>query len=168
MSEALLVAPLLGAFIVTEFVMTMSAEDFQSFIISYFIESALVVCSRVYIGPLVEKIEALTQLYIIKLCQKSDYVKCIFKTTLIKQLAGQMQLMSLNEYNSRKQKEKADREEGKKVKVFNWQLEKGEGMEALLGSVLTYASYTQALFLIPGCLAYIILFANETKIPQLY
>ena len=44
-------------------------------------------------------------------------------------------------------------------------LEKGEGMEALLGSVSTYASNTQSMFIVPFILVYIILFANETKIP---
>ncbi len=37
--------------------MTMGADDFQSFIISYFIETGLVVVSRTYIGPLVEYLE---------------------------------------------------------------------------------------------------------------
>jgi hypothetical protein len=41
MSEALLVAPLLGTFVITEFVMTMGAVDFKYFIGSYFIEVLL-------------------------------------------------------------------------------------------------------------------------------
>lgn len=47
-------------------------------------------------------------------------------------------------------------------------LEKGEGMEALLGSVSTYASNTQSMFIVPVILVYVILFAKETKIPQGY
>ncbi len=47
-------------------------------------------------------------------------------------------------------------------------LEKGEGMEALLGSVSTYASNTSSMFIVPFVLVHIILFANETKIPQGY
>lgn len=43
MSEAILVSPILGAFIIIEFLMTMGADDFQNFIISYFIEFGLVV-----------------------------------------------------------------------------------------------------------------------------
>lgn len=57
MGEALLTTPLLGCFVVMEFIMTMGANDFQSFIISYFIETGLVVVSRTYIGPLVENLE---------------------------------------------------------------------------------------------------------------
>lgn len=44
-------------------------------------------------------------------------------------------------------------------------LEKAEGLEALLGSVASYAAQTQALFVTPVALVFIILFANETKIP---
>lgn len=47
-------------------------------------------------------------------------------------------------------------------------LEKGEGMEAVLGSVSTYACNTQSMFIIPFVLVYIILFAKETKIAQGY
>lgn len=59
MSEALLVAPVLGSFVLTEFIMTMGAEDFQSFIVSYFIEISLIVFSRTYLGPAIEKFEIL-------------------------------------------------------------------------------------------------------------
>lgn len=37
--------------------MTMGADDFQSFVISYFIETGLVLVSRIYIGPIYEHIE---------------------------------------------------------------------------------------------------------------
>jgi len=57
MGEALLVSPLLSSFIVTEFIMTMGASDFQNFIVSYFVETGLVVISRTYVGPWVEVLE---------------------------------------------------------------------------------------------------------------
>jgi len=47
-------------------------------------------------------------------------------------------------------------------------LEKGDGMEALLGSVHAYATHAQSLFLTPVLLLFIKLFSNETKIPQGY
>ena len=56
----------------------------------------------------------------------------------------------------------------KESKKFNFQKEKGEGLEALLGSVNTYASQTQALFLIPFTLFFIMTFSNETKIALNY
>ena len=60
MSEALLVSPLLAAFVITEFVMTMGAEDLKAFISSYFIEFIIIIASRIYIGPFVEKVEFIT------------------------------------------------------------------------------------------------------------
>ena len=47
--------------------MTMGADDFQSFIISYFIETALETAQRSYIGPLVEKLELKTQHFVIRM-----------------------------------------------------------------------------------------------------
>ena len=61
MSEALLVSPILGTFVITEFIMTMGAEDLRAFIISYFIESSIVVVSRIYLNPFIEKVELITQ-----------------------------------------------------------------------------------------------------------
>lgn len=57
MGEALMATPLLAVFTSLEFIMTMGANDFQSFIFSYFAEVGLVIVSRTYIGPLVEKVE---------------------------------------------------------------------------------------------------------------
>ena len=80
----------------------------------------------------------------------------------------------MTEFHDRKVRagtqEEEDREKSvqKKRKLFAFQSEKGEGSEALLGSVLTYSSQTQALFLIPFVLLFIMTFANETKIPQNY
>lgn len=41
-------------------------------------------------------------------------------------------------------------------------LEKGEGMEALLGSVTTYALNTQSMFVVPFVILHIMLFPQET------
>jgi hypothetical protein len=79
----------------------------------------------------------------------------MFKNVLKRQLNTQLQLVNLGEYHG------AATEKQKSVDV----LEKGEGMEAILGQVATYSSQVQALFLTPITLIYIILFANETKIP---
>ena len=73
--------------------------------------------------------------------------------------------MSLNEFNDKRMRDEDKKDELKKRKFDDWQLEKGEGAEALLGSILNYSSQTQALFLIPPTLLMIIELANETKIP---
>lgn len=41
MSEAILVSPILGSFSVIEFIMSMGANNFENFLISYFIETGL-------------------------------------------------------------------------------------------------------------------------------
>ena len=81
MSESLLVTPILVAFNVIEFVMTMSAVDFQNFVISFFIETALTVAGRIYIGPAVEKIELYLQKLTIWLSLKFKFFKRIIKKT---------------------------------------------------------------------------------------
>ena len=52
-----------------------------------------------------------------------------------------MQLMSLNEFSQQRSlKEDEKVRKAKESKKFDFQKEKGEGLEALLGSVNTYAS----------------------------
>jgi hypothetical protein len=84
MSEALLVAPLIGTFVITEFVMTMGAVDFKYFIGSYFIEITLQVISRTYIGPFIEKVEALTQIMTIKLSMRFEFIRKLAGNILVK------------------------------------------------------------------------------------
>jgi len=67
MEEALLAAPILTCFTVTEFIMTMGASDLEQFVFSYFVEQLLNFLNRVYIGPFVERIEAFAQVLTIKL-----------------------------------------------------------------------------------------------------
>lgn len=135
MSEALLVAPLQSTFQMTEFVMTMGANDFKAFLLSYCIDTTIVVVNRTYVGPLVERIEAITQVTSIKLSKKSNYFKSLFRNILVKQMAAQMQLMSLNEFNMKK-KRRQDLNPHHEASQFEWQMERGEGLEALLGSVM--------------------------------
>jgi len=112
------------------------------------------VVSRTYIGPLVERLEVWIQRTLINLSVRFKFIENAFRRILRRQLNIQMQLLNLTEYHNSNPKRK-------RLGI----LEKGEGMEALLGSVVTYASQTQALFLTPMVLLFVILFANETKIP---
>ncbi len=59
--------PVTAVFTALEFVMTMGADDFQSFILSYFAEVGIALTMRTYIGPIVEKIELKTQQAVIRL-----------------------------------------------------------------------------------------------------
>jgi hypothetical protein len=67
-------------------VMTMGADDFQSFIFSYFAEVAIALTMRTYVGPLVEKVELFTQTSVIRLSQRFKFVEKIFKNILTRQL----------------------------------------------------------------------------------
>ena len=147
MSEALLVSPLLGTFVITEFIMTMSSEDLLAFVISYFIEQCIVMFSRVFLGPAIERLELFTQQLFIRLSLRFKFFRDCFKKILTNQLASQLQLMSLNEFNNKRMIREDDDTEGAKGRSsqkrrFMFQREKGEGLEALLGSVSTYASQT--------------------------
>jgi len=115
--------------------MTMGANDFKAFLLSYCIDTTIVVVNRTYVGPLVERIEAITQVTSIKLSKKSNYFKSLFRNILVKQMAAQMQLMSLNEFNMKK-KRRQDLNPNHEASQFEWQMERGEGPEALLGSVM--------------------------------
>ena len=84
MSEALLVSPMLGTLVVMEFICTMGASDFRSFIVSYFIEITVQTVSRVFIGPFVEKLEMWTQQVTIHLASRNKFVKSMLKNILIK------------------------------------------------------------------------------------
>lgn len=55
--------------------MTMGANDFKFFLMSYMIDTLIVVINRTYIGPLVERIELLTQVTFIKLAKKYKWFR---------------------------------------------------------------------------------------------
>ena len=149
MSESLLVTPILAAFNVIEFAMTMSAVDFQSFVISFFIKTALTVAGRVYIGPAIEKIELYLQKLTIWLSLKFRFFERICRKTLRRLLLIQTQLQNLSKFHHFNR---------------NRHKESGEGMEALLGSVVSYSNQVQVLFITPLVLVFVIFFAQETKI----
>ena len=69
-----------------EFIMTMGANDFQQFIFSYFAEIGLTIVMRTYVGPLVEKLELLTQKIAIYLSQKSMFVQNLTRNILKREL----------------------------------------------------------------------------------
>ena len=82
MGEALLVSPLLSSFIVTEFVMTMGANSFETFVISYFVETGLVVVSRTYVTPFMERMEMYLFRAVIKLAQRYRLFRWLFENLL--------------------------------------------------------------------------------------
>ena len=148
MAESLLVTPILGAFNVVEFVVTMGSVDFQGFVIAFILETALAVAGRIYIGPAVEKIEFYTQKLTIWLSLRFRIFERMCRGAR-RRLLVRAQLRNLSEFHH-----------------FNRSRHKeaGEGMEALLGSVVSYSTQVQALFITPLILVFVIFFAQETKI----
>lgn len=100
MGEALLVSPILGAVVTTEFIMTMGAENFQSFITAYFVETFIIVASRSYAGPWVERLEVRAQHWVIQLSRRSKLAEKVFRGFLVRQLNAQLQLINLREYQA--------------------------------------------------------------------
>ena len=100
MSEALLVSPILGAIVTTEFIMTMGADDFQSFITAYFAQTAIVVAARSYVGPWIERLEAKAQRIVIDLSKDHRWAERAFKGVLVRQLTQQLRLINLSEYQA--------------------------------------------------------------------
>jgi cation transport ATPase len=86
MSEALLVSPILGAIVTTEFIMTMGADDFQHFIVAYFTQTAIVVASRSYLGPWLEKLEAVAQRLMVSKSLQHPQLAQMAKSHLVRQL----------------------------------------------------------------------------------
>ena len=66
--------------------MTMGANDFQSFIFSYFAEVALSIATRTYVGPLWEKLELFSQRMAILLSQRFKFFENLFRNILKRQL----------------------------------------------------------------------------------
>ena len=69
MGEALLVSPINGAFVFSELIMTLGAKNFQSFMLSFCVETTVMVVTRIYIDPFIERLihafYSLSKLYIV-------------------------------------------------------------------------------------------------------
>ena len=87
LNEALLVAPLLASFVVNEMIMTMAAENFREFVISHIFSLAIMLAGRLYVNPLVERIEHNIQHLVIKLMARFKIAERLFKKIILKQLA---------------------------------------------------------------------------------
>lgn len=64
----------------------MGANDFEQFIYSYFAEVSLAIAMRTYVGPLVEKLELLTQKLAITLSQRFKFVQNFTRNILKREL----------------------------------------------------------------------------------
>jgi hypothetical protein len=101
MSEALLISPILGAVVTSEFVTTLGSQNFQEFILAYFMQIFIQILSRTYMGPTLEKIELFVQRQIVEYARTHDWAEKAFKRFLVRHLHEQLQRVNLREYQGR-------------------------------------------------------------------
>jgi len=68
-------------------IMTMAAENFREFVISHIFSLALMLFGRLYLNPLVERIEHNIQHMTIRLMARFKLAERLFKKLILKQLA---------------------------------------------------------------------------------
>lgn len=66
--------------------MIMNADTFKDYLISYVVETTCIVIGRIYIDPLIQRMEQMVQKLIIFLAKKFSFCERIFRDMLVKQL----------------------------------------------------------------------------------
>tara|TARA_B110000090_G_C13395498_1_gene451072 strand:- start:637 stop:3744 length:3108 start_codon:yes stop_codon:yes gene_type:complete len=142
MKENLLIAPLMVAVEVTEFMITMGAANLVEFLISYFVELALMMLERIVIDPGLK--------YIAKLWPKWKI--------MLKRRFSKKQHMT---------REERAREEAEWKRINEEIALESEGVEPLIDSYTVYANETIAM-LLGGFVLLFLYFFEETQIPIMY
>jgi len=142
MKENLLIAPLMVAVEVTEFMITMGASNLVEFLISYFVELALMMLERIIIDPGLK--------YIAKLWPK-------WKMMLKRRFSKKRHMT----------REQRAREEAEWKRINEEIALESEGVEPLIDSYAVYANETIAM-LLGGFVLIFLYFFEETQIPVMY
>merc|ERR1711871_1251611 len=121
----------------------MGAENFVDFIISYFVEQALMVFERIVMDPGLK--------YIAKLWPK-------WRMMLKRRFAKKRHMT----------REQRAREEAEWKRINEEIALESEGVEPLIDSFAVYANETVAMLMGPFVLIYLLNFLNETQIPIMY
>ena len=150
--EYLLMCPLVSAMDLIQGLVTFGADDFADFIQAFFIEFALLITERIYIGPG-------TGIVV-------DY--CMEKLTqcavwLRKKLKLKRKL--LIEAQAQKEGDDAD---AMKQRDIDIDVEGGETVEPILDAFAGYANETLALFYQPFMIMLLMVFRAEIQIPDIY
>merc|ERR1711871_991113 len=141
--ENLLIAAIMTSVEVTEIMITMGAEDFMDFSLSYFIEMVVMIAERIYLDPGLKKMAKLYPKW-----------KIMFKRRFQKK--RQM---------TREQRAK---EEAEWKRVNEEIALESEGVEPLLDSYGVYANEALALCCTPVIQAFMYLYIDICKMPILY
>eukprot|EP01022_Parablepharisma_sp_SALTPOND_P014603 TRINITY_DN20009_c0_g2_i2.p1 TRINITY_DN20009_c0_g2~~TRINITY_DN20009_c0_g2_i2.p1 ORF type:complete len:2825 (-),score=233.62 TRINITY_DN20009_c0_g2_i2:4128-12602(-) len=150
LGEALLVTPIMGAFVLIHLIMILTSGDFEGYLYSYFIQSTVLVIARIYLNPVLERIESWVLKLTIYLSQKSAFFQKLFRKVLIRNLLAQSKLQS------------------KAAQLTIGENDVSEGMESVLKNVSLFTTQTQALLMSPVAMFLIINFADETRLPENY
>ncbi|CAM9190967.1 unnamed protein product, partial [Laminaria digitata] len=141
--EHLMVAPLLVVVGITEQLVTMGAEDFKDFVVSFFVELSVMMLERLYLDPGVKEMSKLYPRWRMMWRRRFSRHRRMTREDKAKE---EMEWRKINE---------------------DIELER-EGVEPLLDSYFVYSTEVLGLFLMPGVIALIMVFSKQTKMAELY
>jgi hypothetical protein len=138
LGEALLSAPVMTAMGMVQGIVTMSANDFMDFLLSYIVGFGFLIIERMYIGPL-----------------QADFI------TWVADRCEQLSCFLLPKAQEADGKEEHDLNQ-------SLEEENNETIEPLLGSFANYSCDTLSLLYYPFIMVVIMVFRNEAEITKIY
>ena len=141
--DLLIVAPFSVVLEATIMIVTMGAEDFMDFVISYEFELGVLIVERLFIAPL--------QLYVFTLWPK-----------------WKLRVRHMFMPKRKMSREQRAREDAEWQKVNEEIALETEGVEPLLKSYASYATEVQALIMLPFINIFLIFYNKETQVPESY
>ncbi|CAM9426180.1 unnamed protein product, partial [Ectocarpus fasciculatus] len=141
--ELLMVAPLLVIVGITEQLVTMGAEDFKDFVVSFFVELSVMMLERLYLDP---------------------------GTKEMSKLYPRWRMMWKRRFSRRRRMTREDKaKEEMAWRKINEDIElEREGVEPLLDSYFVYSTEVLGMFIMPGVIFLIMVFSQQTKMAELY
>ncbi|KAL3798696.1 hypothetical protein HJC23_004447 [Cyclotella cryptica] len=140
LGEALLSAPVMTAMGLVQGIVTMSANDFMDFLLSYIVGFGFLIIERMYIGPL-----------------QADFVTWVVDTSSL----------AINRMSRIFNRPQQESQEGTIIGE-SLQEENNETLEPLLGSFASYSCDTLSLLYSPFIMVVIMIFQDETEITKMY
>ena len=145
LGDALLSAPVMTAFGLMQAVVTMSANDFMDFLLSYIVGFGFLILERMYIGPLLPSIFNWG-------CNAFSAISKSARNLLPPILGGDQNDSSSNDTDS----------------SLSVREENEETLEPLLGSYSSYSCDTLSLLYFPFIMVVIMIFGEEAEMMKLY
>jgi hypothetical protein len=153
LKEHLLICPLVSALTLIEGLVTLGADDFKDFLLSYFVEFGIMMVERVYVDP---GTKAITEAFRKMLATFFRFLREKFKIKRRTQLEIEVFVIEEGGAEARKKREVED--------IGNT----SETVEPILDSFTGYANETLALFFTPFIISILIVFRTELFLPEIY